>query len=402
VLVETCIRKGLGLKAHRVVAVREEADAVVAEIDRLGRRRLRCSSCGSESRRTAGRQALRRWHDLRLRDRPLVLVYRPYRVRCPRCGVRVERVPWAARWARVTTALARSVALLARKLSWAEGAAHFGLNWKTVAAIVREAVAVGRKLRRWRPRHVLGIDEVSRAKGQRYLTLVSDLARGRLVWAGEGRTRETIAGCFGRLGPRRARAIRVVCCDMWAPSVEAVRRHLPQATLVFDRFHIVQHLNRAVDTVRRQAWRQLAGTERPACKRTRWLWLKNPWNLKPKERRRLSALCRLNLPIVRAYLLKEEFQRFWDYVRAGKASQHLAYCLSWATRSRLEPMKAVARLVKAHLPGILAWTRLRIRNGTLEGMNNKVQVIAHRAYGFRKPQTYITAIYHCCADLPLP
>jgi transposase len=105
---------------------------------------------------------------------------------------------------------------------------------------------------------------------------------------------------------------------------------------------------------------------------------------------------------VRAYLLKEEFQRFWDAVRAGKASQHLAYCLSWATRSRLEPMKAFARLVKAHLPGILAWTRLRISNGALEGMNNKVQVIAHRAYGFRKPQTYITATYHCCADLPLP
>ena len=98
-----------------------------------------------------------------------MLAYQPYRVRCGRCGVRVEQVPWAAQWVRVTTALARAVALLARKLSWAEVAAHFGLDWKTVAAIIREAVAGGLQLRRWRPLHVLGIDEVSRANGQRYL-----------------------------------------------------------------------------------------------------------------------------------------------------------------------------------------------------------------------------------------
>jgi len=401
VLVETCLRKGLGLKAHRVVAVREDDDVIVAEIDRIGRRRLRCGGCGGVAKRTAGRRPLRRWRDLRLRDRPLVLAYEPYRVHCPRCGVRVEQVPWAAQWARVTTALARAVALLARKLSWAEVAAHFGLDWKTVAAIIREAVARGLKLRRWRPLHVLGIDEVSRAKGQRYLTLVYDLERHRLVWAGEGRTRDTIDGFFRWLGRRRARSVRVVCCDMWDPYVEAVHTHLPHAQLVFDRFHIVQHLNRAVDTVRRQAWRQLTGAERPSFKRTRWLWLKNPWNLKPPESRRLSALCRLNLPIVRAYLLKEEFQRFWDYVREGTAARHLTYCLAWAMRSRLEPMKAFARMVKTHLAGILAWTRLRISNGALEGMNNKVKVIAHRAYGFRKAETYITAVYHCCADLPL-
>ena len=401
-LVETCIRKGLGLKAHRVVTVREEEDAIVAEIERIGRRRLRCSGCGGVTQHTAGRRPMRRWRDLRLRDRPLVLAYQLYRVRCPRCGIRVERVPWAARWARVTTVLARAVALLARKLSWAEVAAHFGLDWKTVAAIVREAVATGLRLRRWRPLHVIGVDEVSRAKGQTYLTLVYDLERHCLVWAGEGRTRDTIDGFFRWLGRRRGRAVRVVCCDMWDPYVEAVRTHLPQAEVVFDRFHVVQHLNHAVDTVRREAWRVMSGRERPAFKRTRFLWLKNPWNLEPAQRRRLSALCRLNLPIVRAYLLKEEFQRFWDYVRSGWAERHLRHWLGWAMRSRLEPVKRFARMINAHLPGIIAWTRVRVSNGALEGMNNKVKVIAHRAYGFRKAETYIAAIYHCCAELPLP
>ena len=126
-LVETCIRKGLGLKAHRVVAVREREDMLVAELERVGRRRLRCSGCGGVTKHTAGRRPLRRWRDLRLRDRPLVLSYAPYRMRCLRCGVRVEQVPWATRWARVTTALAHAVAVLARQLSWTEVAAHFGL-----------------------------------------------------------------------------------------------------------------------------------------------------------------------------------------------------------------------------------------------------------------------------------
>jgi transposase len=340
----------LGLKAHCVVAVREEADAIVAEIERLGRRRLRCSGCGGVAQHTAGRRPLRRWRDLRLRDRPLVLAYRPYRVRCPRCGARVEHVPWAARWARVTTALARAVAVLARKLSWAEVAAHFGLDWKTVAAIIREAVATGLRLRRSRPLHVIGVDEVSRAKGQRYLTLVYDLERHRLVWAGDGRTQETLASFFRDLGPRRRRAIRVVCLDMFAGYIEAVRQSVPHAEIVFDRFHIVQHLGRAVDTVRRQARGAMTGVERPVFKRTRFLWLKNPWNLKPAEHRRLSALCRLNLPIVRAYLLKEEFQRFWDYVRGGWAERHLQHWLGWAMRSRLEPMKAFGRMIKAPCP----------------------------------------------------
>jgi transposase len=222
-----------------------------AEIERLGPRR--CGGCGGEARRTVGRQAVRRWRDLGLRDRPLVLVYRPHRrVRCARCGVRVERVPWAARWA-------RAVALLARKLSWAEVAAHFALDWKTVAAIVREAVAVGLKLRRWRPPHVLGIDEVSRAKGQRYLTLVYDLERHRLVWAGADRTRDTIDGFFRWLGRRRGRSVRVVYCDMWDPYVQALQTHLPHVQLVFDRFPIVPHLPRAVDIVRRPRTRHHIG-----------------------------------------------------------------------------------------------------------------------------------------------
>lgn len=302
---------------------------------------------------------------------------------------------------RITRALARAIARLARNLSWKQTAAEYGVDWKTVVGAVRSAVASGLQRRKWRPLHILGIDEVSRSKGQRYLTLVYDLERGRLVWVGEGRDDQTMQQFFQWLGRRRARSIQVVCCDMWKSYVGAIREHLPQAQLVFDRFHVVQHLNRAVDEVRRQTWRQLPRPEKQAFKQTRWLWLKNPWNLQGKEQRRLSALCRKNQPIVRAYYLKEAFQRFWDYKYPGWARPYLTQWLRWASRSRLKPFTRFARMIMDHVDGILAWTQLRVSNAALEGMNNKVKVVSHRAYGFRKVDTYITAIWHSCADLPL-
>lgn len=399
---ETCIRKGLGLKAHRVRQVREEDSRLVAEIEWAGTRKLTCGHCSRRTRRIHSRRPVREWRDLSVRDQTLVLRYAPYRVRCPACGPRVEHIPWAGKWQRVTRALARALAELSRQLCWKQTAEHFGVNWKTVAAAVKKAVEWGWKHRRWKPLHVIGIDEVSRRKGHRYLTLVYDLGRRRLVWVGQNRDSETMAKFFRWLGPRRRRSIRVVCCDMWAVYIEAVRQALPQAVLVFDRFHVVQHLNRAVDDVRRQCWRQLPREDKSAFKATRWLWLKNPWNLTPVQRRRLSALCRTNQPIVRAYYLKEAFQRFWDYRREGWAQPYLKQWLWWASHSRLEPFKVFARLIREHQDGILAWTRLHVSNGALEGMNNKVKAISHRAYGFRKTETYINAIWHGCGELPLP
>jgi len=398
---ETCIKKGLRLKAHRVREVVEEDGGLVAEIEWIEARPLTCGNCSRRTRKIHSRQRTREWRDLRVREQGLVLRYAPRRVRCPACGPRVEHVPWAHRWQRVTRALSLALAELSRKLTWKETAAHFGVNWKTVAAAVKRAVEWGLKHRPWKPLHVIGIDEVSRRKGQRYLTLVYDLARRRLVWIGEDRDTRTMEKFFEWLGPRRGRSIQVVCCDMWAIYMEAVRTHLRWATLIFDRFHVIQHLNRAVDDVRRQTWRQLRGEERIAFKKTRWLWLKNPWNLRSAERRRLSALCKINQPIVRAYYLKEAFQRFWDYRSEGWAFPYLKQWLWWASHSRLEPFKHFARMIREHILGILAWTRLRISNGALEGMNNKVKVISHRAYGFRKSETYITAIWHGCGDLPL-
>jgi transposase len=401
--IETIIRKAFRLKAHFVKDVVEKEDHTLeVVIDRFEHRGLCCGTCGRQVRHTHGKMpAQRRWRDLSVRDWRLVLVYRPWRVVCPRCGVRVEKIPWAAPHQRVTHDLARAVAELARRLSWKETAEYFHLNWKTVAGIIKLAVERGRAARPWKALHVIGIDEVSRRKGHLYLTLVYDLERRRLVWVGRDRDRETMEAFFAWLGPRKARSIRVVCCDMWEIYIEAVGQYLSQAQIVFDRFHVVKHLSLAVDQVRRAMWRALAEKEKSAFKRTRWLWLKNPWNLTRKQSRRLSALCQRNMPIVRAYYLKEAFRKYWDYVSEGWARPYLQWWLWWASHSRLEPFKRFARMIRTHMEGILAWTRLHVSNGALEGMNNKVKAVSHRSYGFRKTDTYMTAIWHACGDLPL-
>jgi len=399
---EHCIRRWLGLKAHFVRCVEERDGELIAHIEAIPGRLPRCGVCGQKVRRTKGRTRPRRWRDLLIRRLPLVLAYTPRRVVCPACGVRVEKVPWADRWSRVTKSLTRAVAELARRTDLSTVAKQFQVNWKTVASVIRRVVAWGLARRRKRPLRVLGIDEVSRKRGHRYLTLVHDLERSELVWIGKERTTATVEAFFDALGPRRSGTIEAVCMDMWAPYKDVVERRAPQATVCFDRFHVVRHLNAAVDEVRRSLVRKLSGVDRTLVKGTRFVLLKNPWNLTPKQKQSLRALVRSNSPLSRAWYLKEDFQRFWDYVHERWAARHLDQWLWWASHSRLEPFKEFARLVRKHREGILAWTRLRISNGALEGMNNKVKLVSHRSYGFRNDDRYIEAIYHNCAGLPLP
>jgi transposase len=403
VLIETFIRKQLRLKAHTVTRVVETDEAMIVHIDRLGQRLLRCGVCRQRCRQVHSVRKEREWRDLSMRKLALKLRYRPRRVDCPRCGVRVEDFPWAEPWARVTTALANAVAVLARELSWQGTARQYGLNWKSVATVVKRAVQYGLRHRKRPPVHVIGIDEVSRRKGQVYLTVVYDLERRVLLWVGEERTEEAVKKFFtDEMGHRRCRTLQVVCMDMWAPYAKLVREHAPHAQILFDRFHIVKHLNEAVDAVRRDLWRQLTSKQRASFQGTRWLLLKNPWNLKDSQKERLSTLVRWNTPLVRAWYLKEAFQLFWTYQQPWRAEQYLRKWMKSAMRSKLEPFKQFARMLRTHLDGILPWTKLRLSNGAVEGMNNKIKAISHRSFGFRTAGHFIAAIYHCCARLPLP
>jgi transposase len=404
VLIETFLRKEMRLKAHTVTHVEQTEEAMVVSIDQLGKRLLRCGVCRQRCQKVHDvMKKEREWRDLSMRGVPLLLRYHPRRVSCPRCGVRVEDFPWAEPWARVSKVLAHALVSLAREVSWQTTARHYGLNWKSVATVVKRAVQYGLKHRARPPVHKIGIDEVSRRKGQVYLTVVYDLERRVVLWVGEDRTEEAVRTFFTEeMGRRRCSTLQVVCMDMWAPYAQLVRKHARNAQILFDRFHIVKHLNKALEDVRRSERRRLTAKERVSFTGIRWLLLKNPWNLKPDQKDRLSTLVRWNIPIVRGYYLKESFQLFWGYRQPWRAKQYLEKWMTSAMRSKLEPFKEFVRMLRSHLDGVLAWTKLRLSNGALEGMNNKIKSISHRSFGFRSAKNFIAAIYHCCARLPLP
>jgi transposase len=232
-------------------------------------------------------------------------------------------MPWALPKGKLSKALVAFLASWAKVLSLAETAKRFGVSWNTVHRAVQVAVKYGLEHRPPTPVRVMGVDEVSRRKRHVYLTVVYDLEQGHVVWVGEGREEKTLRSFFEEWGKERASEIELVCCDMWRPYIKVLEEKAPQAELVFDRFHVVKHLNEAIDKVRREEYRSLPPEKRKDLKRSRYLLLKNPWNLKPKEERRLGELLKKNNKVVKAYILKEAFQDFWEYTNRGEAAKYL-------------------------------------------------------------------------------
>jgi len=400
-LVESLIKSTVELQGFRVVEVRMGVDGLEAELAPDGRYAPRCGGCGARAR-YRDKRPTRRFRHVPLWGIATCLVYTPRRVDCPSCGARVESMPWVSGKRRMTRALMVTLATWARMLTWRQVAALFHCSWDTVATAVDEAVAYGLERRDISELTHIGIDEISRKRGHVYLTNVYDLVTSRLIWSGEGRARETLDAFFDWLGDEGAARLEGVCCDMWRPYIDVIKARAPQATLVLDKFHIVGHLMKAVDEVRRDEIREKGEGAKALMKKTRYIWLKNPWNLSANQRTRLADLERLNLKINRAYLLKEAFREFWSYATPGWARRYLDKWFWWATHSRLAPMRDFAWMLRRHQDDLLSYFKLPIDNGAVEGLNNKAKMIAHKAYGFRSAKNYIRNLYHCMAELPLP
>ncbi len=401
-LVESMIRQTLGIKRHVVNRAVQTEEGIEVELDIRRLWKQRCGTCGTLGR-VRDRLKPRRWKHVPLWGIPVTLVFAPARVTCETCGeVRVASMPWSQGKCRLSVGLIWLLAAWCKLLAWDQVAKLFGVHWNTVATAVRQAVSYGLEHREIGGVLYIGIDELSRQKGHVYVTNVYDLTTRKLLWSGEGRSQATLRAFFEEYGSDLQQTVKGVCCDMWQPYIDMIKEHLPEATMVFDKFHVIQHLLQAVDQVRRDEARELKKKNPELLKRTRYIWLKNPENLTDKQRARLGHLEKLNLRSNRAYLLKESFREFWNYKRKGWAKRFLRKWFWWATHSRLKPMRDFAWMLRRHEEGILSYFDERISNGAVEGMNNKAKVVSHRCYGFRTAATYITALYHCLGDLPEP
>jgi transposase len=336
------------------------------------------------------------------------LLYSMRRVACTHCqAVVVEEVPWGDGKRTLTRAYMLFLARWARQLSWKETAAAFRTSWEKVFDAVEYVVTFGLEQRALGQIDAIGVDEIQYAKGHKYLTLVYqiDLGITRLLWVGRERTIASFQGFFSVIGQEVASKIAFICSDMWEPYLKVIREHCSEALHILDRFHIVAKMNKALDEVRAGEARRMAREGMlPLLKKSRWLLLKREENLKTEQRFRLRDLLCYNLKTVRAYLLKEAFQQLWDYNSATWAGKFLDEWCRQVMRSRIEPMKKIARSLREHRELILNYFRAQklLSSGVVEGLNNKAKVTMRRSYGFRTFRTLELALYHSLGKLPEP
>lgn len=365
-----------------------------------------CSGCGVPGP-TYDHLPERRWQFVPLWGIPLFFVYAMRRVDCQRCGPTVEMVPWAEGKRQVTTSFSWFLAEWAKRLSWKETACIFKTSWETVFRCVEAAVAWGREHVDLTGITAIGIDEIHTGAKCKFLTLVYqiDEHRKRLLFVARDRTEESLRGFFRYLGKERSSLLKFVCSDMWRPYLNVIEECAGDALNVLDRFHIMSHFSKALDEVRAgEARRMKSEGYEPVLKHMRWCLLKRPENLTDQQEGRLDELLRYNLKTVRAYLLKEWFQQFWDYTYSASAGKFLDRWCYQAMRSKIDPIKKVARMVRGHRTLILNWFKARgqVALGAVEGFNNKAKVGYRLAFGFRTYEAQEVALYHRLGDLPVP
>lgn len=381
-------------------ATEEEAAHLVIRI-RPTWRRLRCGNCGRKTSRKHGGAKVRRWRDLSPWGMPVLLEGQVQRVVCGRCGVRTSSVPWARPGSRFTRRFENEVAWMLQRADQTAVSQYFGISWVTTGRIARRVVG---EYRQGKPvaGAFLGVDEISYGRPRKFLTVVVDHESSRVVWAAEGKNAKTLRSYFEELSEADRKAIEVVSIDMSAAFRKAIHEALPDAVIVYDRFHVMQLLSAAIDECRREEMRRCKDPEaKRRLKGYRWALLRNEWNLTLRDQQRLAELRRLNDKLYRARLLRDAFQVIFAARTAAEADERFHQWRQWALRSRLAPFVKLARTIEEHWDGIRRFIELRITNAPVEGYNSKIRMISHRAFGFHTGEALIAMIQLNCSGIEL-
>jgi transposase len=334
-------------------------------------------------------------------------IYAMRRVDCKQCGVTVEWVPWAQGKSPITSRYAWFLSDWAKRMAWSVVAQTFHTSWHHVQCAVKMSVEWGRAHMDLTGIGAIGVDEIAWGTGHRYATLVYQIDQGkkRLLWVAPGRSVKSFLGFFMWLGKESCAKIQFVCSDMWKPYLKVIAKKIPQAIHVLDRFHIMSHLNKAIDLVRNTEAKEMKQKgQEPLLSKSRWCLLKRRHNLTGKQREKLGSLLPFNLKTIKAYLMKEEFHQFWDYMSPWWAGKFLDAWCRRAMYSKIEPIKNVAKMLISHRGLILNWFRAKgeFSSGVVEGLNNKAKLSSKMAYGYKSFETLQLSLYHRLGELPQP
>lgn len=326
------------------------------------------------------------------------------RVKCPRHKVVQVKVPWAEARSRFTLMMERWIIDMLQQCATVQGVCRLlDLSWDQVWGIAERAVVRGQRRKQARVIPAIGVDEKAFRKGHKYMTVVCDLEAGTVEHVSEERTAASLESYYESLSAEQLAGIEAVAMDMWQPYVKATRAWVPGADqkIVFDRFHVMGHLSKAVDTVRKREHRALLAQGDTTLKGTKYLWLFSDENLPDARRPALEALQAMNLKVGKARAVTESFRELWKYRAAGWAHRFFKKWFFWATHCRVDEIRDVARRIRSHLGYILTYCRHRITNAVAEGLNSKIMAIKRRAGGYRNQEHFKIAIYFYCGGLDL-
>jgi transposase len=348
-----------------------------------GNRRLECSGCGRKFTQIydTSERAVR---DLPWSGFTATVFVEVYRVHCPDCGVKREKVPLLPGKAPFSKRFEDAVGLACEMASARQVARQFGLAASTVRAIDLRYLERWNASRRIPTLRQMGVDEIYLGKKQKFLSVVSNLETGEPLWFGRERKKESLDGFFQtELSPRQRRGIEAACVDMWAPYRRSIEQWAPNCQIIYDKFHIMQHANAAVDEVRRAEFFRKGGRMRSVVKGKRWLLLSRWVNLDSGKKQELNTLFALNRRVLKAYLLKESLDRLWTYQYEGAMLRYLENWLDQLRWQRLKPFEKLARMLLDHLEGILNYCRTKVSMGVVEAVNGNIKSLLRRGRGYQ-------------------
>ncbi len=394
-------RQLLGLNASWIVTSVDldvQRKRVVIEVEHVANQ-VTCPQC-SQACSIYDHAPLREWRHLDTMQFETIIQTRVPRCKCADCGVKTNHVPWAQKYSRFTVLFEAFVIDVLKAASSVKSAALLlGLDWDSVHSIMKRAVDRGLYRREVDQVKHVGLDEKSFRRGQDYVSLLTDLDGSRVLEVVPGRTEAAADQLWETLPQEQISQIEAVAIDMSQAYENSVRNKAPQAAIVYDKFHISKHLNEAVDQVRRQEQKVLKEAGDRRLTGTKQLWLYNPMNLRESQRDEFETLKHCELKTSRAWAIKESFRWFWTYCYAGRAKTYFKNWYSWAIRSRLKPIKKVAKMLQRRLPNVLTYFKHRITNAISEGFNSRIQALKANARGFRNFDNYRVRILFFCGHL---
>jgi len=377
----------LGLDGYRIEYLEWETDGPRARLliwlERRGVRGYACSGCRRRTWHVRDAKP-RTWDDLPWAAHPVTVIYLQRRVRCRTCGIRTERVEFADAKARITRRLRQVIGLDCQSMPTSHAAVRHGVSWSKARRAERAFLAEWDRARpRRRPRH-LGADEIHRGKRQKFYTVLSDLVHGEVIGLAPERTEDSLAGLLTTtLDARQRAAVEAVCTDMHRPYLNAIATELPKATVVLDKFHVLQHAGKALDEVRRKEFFRAGPVMRRFGRGKRWLLLRRWKTVRGSKRQELQTLFAANRRLFKAYVLREQLDRLWTYKTHDGVATFLFGWLKALRWQRLPEMEKLADLLVKHFDGIAAYCDHQVRFGVVESLNTTVKAVIRRARGMR-------------------